>query len=106
MGFSVAVAHKGCLVESHAQSSLVLVLKLIALSLNTLSTQAALAAVSCSTLIISLHLASHASFLESLLRWFPLFSLSVLLVLYLEQQWLHEPTCNVHRAQMGQDVYI
>ena len=27
----------------------------------------------------------------------------------LEQQWLHEPTCNVeilHRAQMGQDVYI
>ena len=26
----------------------------------------------------------------------------------LEQQWLHEPTCNVeilHRAQIGQDVY-
>ena len=44
-----------------------------------------------------------------LLRWFPLFSLSVLLVLSLEQQWLHESTCNVeilHRAQMGQDVYI
>ena len=44
-----------------------------------------------------------------LLRWFTLFSFSVLLVLSLEQQWLHEPTCNVeilHRAQMGQDVYI
>ena len=41
--------------------------------------------------------------------WFPLFSLSVLLVLSLEQQWLDEPTCNVeilHRAQMEQDVYI
>ena len=45
---------------------------------------------------------------NSLLHWFPLFSLSVLLVLSHEQQWLHEPTCNVeilHHTQMGLDVY-
>ena len=38
-----------------------------------------------------------------------IFSLSVLLVFSLGQQWLHESTCNVeilHHAQMGQDVYI
>ena len=55
-----------------------------------------------------MHIGRQPTFLlvyKSLLRWFPLalFSLSVLLVLSLEQQ------CNVeilHHAQMGQDVYI
>ena len=45
---------------------------------------------------------------KSLLRWFPLFSLSVLLVLSLETKWLHEPVCNVeilHRTQIEQNVY-
>ena len=39
---------------------------------------------------------------------YPLFSLSVLLVLSVEQQWLHEPICTVeilHQAQIEQDVY-
>ena len=107
---SVPVTHKGYLVESHrplwfgfsrANHSV----------LNTLSRHSPLAAVSRSTSIISLRLGSSASLSSP-------FSSScyicshcspVLLVLSLEQQWLHEPTCNVeilHRAQMGQDVHI
>ena len=81
---------------------------------NTLTRHSPLAAASCSTSVISLHLGNSASlssrFSSScMLHWFPLFSLSVLPVWSLEQKWLHEPTCNVkilHRTQMGQDVYI
>ena len=81
---SVAVAHEGYLVKSrrplwfdpH---------KLIALSLYT--EHSPLAAVSRSTLIISLHLASRASLSSpsSSPCWFSLFSLSALLVFSLEQ---------------------
>ena len=109
---SVPVTHKGYLVESRrplwfgssrANHSV----------FNTLSRHSPLAAVSRSTSIISLRLGSivppFPHRFQVLLRLFPLFSLSVLLVLSLEQQWLHEPTYNVeilHRAQMGQDVHI
>ena len=109
---SVPVTHKGYLVESRrplwfgssqANHSV----------FNTLSRHSPLATVSRSTSIISLRLGSSVSlsspFSSSCYVCSPLFSLSVLLVLSLEQQWLHEPTCNVeilHRAQMGQDVYI
>ena len=37
------------------------------------------------------------------------FSLSFLLVLFLEEGWLHEPMCNgeiLHCAQLGQNVYM
>ena len=65
------------------------------------------------TSIISLRLGSSTSLSSSFSSpcyvGSPLFSLSVLLVLSLEQQWLHEPTCNVeilHHTQMGQDVHV
>ena len=84
--------------------------KLIALPL-TLSRHSRWRQCHTATSIISLRLGSSASlsspFSSYLLRCFPLFSLSVLLVFSLGQQY--EPTCNVeifHRAQMGQDVYI
>ena len=85
--------------------------KLIALPL-TLSRHSRWRQCHAATSIISLRLGSSASlsspFSSYLLCCFPLFSLSVLLVFSLGQQWLHEPTCNVeiiYRAQMGQDVY-
>ena len=63
----------------------------------SLSRHSLLAAVLCSTSIISFNLGSSASLSSPFsspcyVAWFQLFSLSVLLVLSLERQWLHEPT--------------
>ena len=94
---SVPVTYEGYLVKSHrplrfgsSQANCSVI--------NTLSRHSPLAAVSRSTSIISPVLVVVFPFphrFKFLLRWFPLFSLSVLLVLSLEQQWLHELTCNV-----------
>ena len=108
---SVPVTHEGYLVKSRRPLGSG-PHKLIALPL-TLSRHSRWRQCHAATSIISLRLGSSASlsspFSSYLLRWFTLFSLSVLLVFSLGQQWLHEPICNVeilHRAQMGQDVYI
>ena len=107
---SVPVTHKGCLVESciplwfgssQANRSV----------FNTLSRHSPLAAVSSSTSIISLRLGSSAALSSPFSSSCYVCShcSAFLLVLSLEQQWLHEPTCNVeilHRAQMGLDVHI
>ena len=94
---SVPVTHEGYLIESHRPLLPSLgPHKLIALSLSV-------------TQHINNQPPSFLTVFKSLLRWFQLFSLSVLLVMSLEQKWLHEPTCNIeilHPTQMGQDVYI
>ena len=104
---SVPVTHEGYLVKSRRP------LRFGSSQANrsALNTELALplAAVShAATSIISLRLGSSAS-LSSPFSSFCTLLPTVLLVFSLEQQWLHEPTCNVeilYRAQMGQDVYI